>query len=371
MRICTARGARTGPSVRRTSFTVAGLILCLLPNAGAHAQVTASGYQVINGTEVYTVVDMGAGFATFSNACGSQRISQRDLQGGAIPDRIIPCPRGAAGFAPAVPRGRDTLSIGLGLLEAAPAVGAFLDSLSSPSGGEAAHAAAPAHAPPPPPPPATTDRTGYETRGYEPLGYDRAKPIPPSASRPRSPQALNVAVMQYDEAAESNRNRKYCAAQDLFEQAALSFVRAGEVDRANDARFQASLTAADCVDEKRRKEDEKFATWCMNDEEDIYAGGWRPEPGAGCDPSKKPVTTGALPAKQGSKEGAKSATPIREELRRRVQDMLDTAKAEEEAKRALDESMPDMTSLDEKSAPPPAATSASDDFRKNFPGGQP
>jgi hypothetical protein len=350
------------------------LILCLLPNGAAHAQATASGYQVINGTQVYTVVDMGAGFATFSNACGSQRISQRDLQGGAIPDRIIPCPRGAAGFAPAVPRGRDTLSIGLGLLEAAPAVGAFLDSLSSPSGGEAAHAAAPAHAPPPPPP-AMTDRTGYETRGYEPLGYDRAKPIPPSASRPRSPQALNVAVMQYDEAAESNRNRKYCDAKDLFEQAAQSFVRAGDVDRANDARFQASLTAADCVDEKRRNEDDKFATWCMNDEEDIYAGGWRPEPGAGCDPSKKPVTTGTLPPKQGSKQGStqapKRATPIRKDFRQRLQEMDDRAKAEQEAKRALEASMPDMTSLDETSAPPPAATSASDDFRKNFPGGQP
>jgi hypothetical protein len=342
------------------------LIVCLLPHGGAHAQSTASGYQVINGTQVHTVVDMGAGFATFSNACGSQRISQRDLQGGAIPDRIIRCPRGAAGFAPAAPRGRDTLSIGLGLLEAAPAVGAFLDSLSSPSGEEAAHA----------PPPAITEPIIAEPAmtgpsGYEPLGYDRAKPIPPSQSRPRSPQALNVAVMQYDEAAESNRNRKYCDAHDLFERAARSFARAGDVDRANDARFQASLTAADCVDEKRRKADDKFAIWCMNDEEDIYAGGWRPEPGAGCDPSTKPATqpatTGALPSQQ----VPKAAQPMREQLRQRRADELRKERAEQEAKRVLEASMPDMTSLDETSAPPPAATSASDDFRKNFPGGQP
>jgi hypothetical protein len=62
---------------------------------------------------------------------------------------------------------------------------------------------------------------------------------------------------------------------------------------------------------------------------------------------------------------------MREQLRQRRADELRKERAEQEAKRVLEASMPDMTSLDETSAPPPAATSASDDFRKNFPGGQP
>jgi hypothetical protein len=105
----------------------------------------------------------------------------------------------------------------------------------------------------------------------------------------------------------------------------------------------------------------------MNDDEDMYAGGWRPEPGAGCDPSKKPVTTGALP--QDLK--AKTAQPMRETLRRRIAEQRRAEEAVEEAKRAAEAAAPDMSSLDETRAPPPAATSASDDFRNNLPGGQP
>lgn len=61
--------------------------------AAAASASAQSGYQTINGTRVYTVIDQAAGIATFSNECGTQRLTQRELQGGAIPSRIIPCPR--------------------------------------------------------------------------------------------------------------------------------------------------------------------------------------------------------------------------------------------------------------------------------------
>ena len=50
-----------------------------------------SGYQIIRGTQVYTVIDHARGVATFSNECGSQTLSQAQLQAGAYPDKIIPC----------------------------------------------------------------------------------------------------------------------------------------------------------------------------------------------------------------------------------------------------------------------------------------
>ncbi|HXR85833.1 MAG TPA: hypothetical protein VN728_02630 [Stellaceae bacterium] len=53
----------------------------------------ASGDQIIHGTWVHTDVDEGRGIATFSNACGSQTLTQTQLQRGAIPENIIPCPR--------------------------------------------------------------------------------------------------------------------------------------------------------------------------------------------------------------------------------------------------------------------------------------
>lgn len=58
-----------------------------------------SGYQTINGTRVFTQIDQAAGVATFSNDCGTQRLTQAQLQNGAIPNQIVPCPRpnGASG----------------------------------------------------------------------------------------------------------------------------------------------------------------------------------------------------------------------------------------------------------------------------------
>jgi hypothetical protein len=75
----------------------------LAASSGMCCSVLAqSGEQVINGTRVFTQIDQGRGVATFSNSCGSQTLTQRQLQNGAIPDQIIPCPRPAA--RPQMPR---------------------------------------------------------------------------------------------------------------------------------------------------------------------------------------------------------------------------------------------------------------------------
>ena len=60
---------------------------------GSGVAVAQSGYQTIQGTQVFTQIDQEAGVATFSNDCGSQSLSQSQLQNGAIPNNIIPCPR--------------------------------------------------------------------------------------------------------------------------------------------------------------------------------------------------------------------------------------------------------------------------------------
>ncbi|GJE53805.1 hypothetical protein EKPJFOCH_0273 [Methylobacterium thuringiense] len=67
--------------------------VALLLMASASPVLGQSGFQVIQGTRVYTSIDQARGVATFSNDCGSQVLTQRQLQGGAIPDDIIPCPR--------------------------------------------------------------------------------------------------------------------------------------------------------------------------------------------------------------------------------------------------------------------------------------
>jgi hypothetical protein len=45
------------------------------------------------------VVDQTRQIATFRNACGSQTITRERLAAGAIPDKVIPCPRRRAGGA--------------------------------------------------------------------------------------------------------------------------------------------------------------------------------------------------------------------------------------------------------------------------------
>lgn len=77
-------------STRRASVLAAMFVFGLSVAGPARAE---SGYQTINGTRVFTEIDRSRGVATFSNDCGSQTLTQRQLQAGAIPDDIIPCPR--------------------------------------------------------------------------------------------------------------------------------------------------------------------------------------------------------------------------------------------------------------------------------------
>ena len=57
------------------------------------AENIESGYQTLQGTQVFTTVYHDRGYATFENECGKQQLTQRQLQQGAIPSNIIPCPR--------------------------------------------------------------------------------------------------------------------------------------------------------------------------------------------------------------------------------------------------------------------------------------
>jgi len=58
------------------------------------------GSQIIDGTSVNTTIYHERGYAIFENSCGSQRLSQSALQGGAKPTNIIPCPRRSSTPAP-------------------------------------------------------------------------------------------------------------------------------------------------------------------------------------------------------------------------------------------------------------------------------
>jgi hypothetical protein len=94
--------------MRLAVFATAAVMLF----AGAAAS-QESGYQVIQGTRVFTRIDHAADNATFSNDCGRQTISHQDLAAGAIPTDIIPCPR--PGAATARPTTRPTArTLGLG-----------------------------------------------------------------------------------------------------------------------------------------------------------------------------------------------------------------------------------------------------------------
>ena len=86
------------------AFPAAACALAVLAGAPAAAEQIDKDFRIINGTQVLAEVYVDRGFARFSNACGSQTLTQRELQGGAIPSEIIPCPRPgrpAQGPAPA------------------------------------------------------------------------------------------------------------------------------------------------------------------------------------------------------------------------------------------------------------------------------
>ena len=59
----------------------------------ASAERIDSGDQTIDGTRVHTTIYHERGYAVFTNDCGTQQLTQSQLQGGAKPTNIIPCPR--------------------------------------------------------------------------------------------------------------------------------------------------------------------------------------------------------------------------------------------------------------------------------------
>lgn len=83
---------RRGPE-RLIGFVLCTILFSLTGSLSPSLSLAQSGYEIINGTRVFTVVDQAAGVATFSNDCGSQTLTQTQLQQGAIPTDIIPCPR--------------------------------------------------------------------------------------------------------------------------------------------------------------------------------------------------------------------------------------------------------------------------------------
>jgi len=83
----------------RCFVRVGALCAAFLFGAAAGAERIDSGYQTIRGTRVFTHLFHERGYARFSNDCGSQTLTQGQLQAGAIPDDIIPCPRSSDGPA--------------------------------------------------------------------------------------------------------------------------------------------------------------------------------------------------------------------------------------------------------------------------------
>jgi hypothetical protein len=77
---------------------LAEIAIFLLGLAVSDRAMAQSGYQTINGTRVLTEINQAGGYATFSNECGSQVLTQSQLQRGAIPTDIIPCPRPQRNF---------------------------------------------------------------------------------------------------------------------------------------------------------------------------------------------------------------------------------------------------------------------------------
>ncbi|MFN0219478.1 MAG: hypothetical protein ACKVP4_11770 [Hyphomicrobium sp.] len=275
-----------------SAYAIAAMIAvaALILSPAAHAQ---SGYQTINGTQVYTVVNQPAGIATFSNSCGSQTLTQSQLQQGAIPSNIIPCPRsgGSAGsYVPSVPNGggANNLANGLNLFGAALGVAKAIQDATPSGSSEAAYA--------PPPTTGSIDNS--------------AQPSAPTSRR---------GITLYDKAAAQNRQKQPCAAEKLFANAAAAFRSAGDERRGNDAALQASMAGADCADALKR-ESEKYVYYCV-DEENVYGRAWIPtRPGEGC--------SGDLKERKAPK-GVKES-----DLRKRLRERLAKQLADDAATRA-------------------------------------
>jgi Domain of unknown function (DUF4189) len=80
--------------VRR--FGVVGAVAAVVTICGvgvSAAERIDRGTRNIDGTSVSITVYHERGYADFENSCGSQRLTQSQLQSGAKPHNIIPCPR--------------------------------------------------------------------------------------------------------------------------------------------------------------------------------------------------------------------------------------------------------------------------------------
>jgi Domain of unknown function (DUF4189) len=94
----------------------------------SRAEWIESGNEDIDGTRVHTTIYHERGYATFSNSCGSQTLTQRELEQGAKPTQIIPCPRRSTNTDPPPyraerPRDQDSPHAGGKRLWAAVAAG--------------------------------------------------------------------------------------------------------------------------------------------------------------------------------------------------------------------------------------------------------
>ncbi len=78
------------------AFAGVGLAMLLGIVSPGMAENIDSGYQTLEGTQVFTTIYHDRGYATFENECGKQQLTQRQLQQGAIPSNIVPCPRSSS-----------------------------------------------------------------------------------------------------------------------------------------------------------------------------------------------------------------------------------------------------------------------------------
>ena len=98
----TKRNATRARPIARRALTAIAPGLALLLAAGpltirtGYAQ-SGCGTYVIQGTQVQECYSAQNNYVTFSNSCGSQSLTQSQMQAGAIPNQIVPCPRPGSG----------------------------------------------------------------------------------------------------------------------------------------------------------------------------------------------------------------------------------------------------------------------------------
>ncbi len=113
---------------KRRGATLAIVAAATFANVSlSSAEYTDEGDQVIDGTRMHTIVYHDRGYAVFSNDCGSQKLTQAQLQAGAKPTQIMPCPRpqASAPSSPSAPRSkRQWAAVAAGLSDGILGIGA-------------------------------------------------------------------------------------------------------------------------------------------------------------------------------------------------------------------------------------------------------